>query len=151
MEKSSCVADMMADGVVVIDGDSFTKVGFIATGTGTHGLYPSCDGRKLYVSNRGSHQIFGVRPGPGSVSVIDFSTRKVEATWPVPGGGSPDMGNVSADGEQLWQSGRFNDIVYVFDTTTGDVKIIPVDRGPHGMTVWPQPGRYSLGHTGNMR
>jgi hypothetical protein len=22
---------------------------------------------------------------------------------------------------------------------------------PHGLTVWPQPGRYSLGHTGNMR
>ena len=24
-------------------------------------------------------------------------------------------------------------------------------REPHGLTVWPQPGRYSLGHTGNMR
>jgi hypothetical protein len=26
-----------------------------------------------------------------------------------------------------------------------------VGREPHGLTVWPQPGRYSLGHTGNMR
>jgi hypothetical protein len=26
-----------------------------------------------------------------------------------------------------------------------------VGHEPHGLTVWPQPGRYSLGHTGNMR
>jgi hypothetical protein len=41
--------------------------------------------------------------------------------------------------------------VYAFDTTTGEAKIIPVGREPHGLAVWPQPGRYSLGHTGNMR
>ena len=41
------VADMMADGVFVVDGDCFTKVGFIATCVGTHGLYPSRDGTKL--------------------------------------------------------------------------------------------------------
>ena len=34
--------------------------------------------------------------------MIDFATRKVVATWPIPGGGSPDMGNVSADGKTLW-------------------------------------------------
>ena len=85
------------------------------------------------------------------MSVIDFATRRVEATWSVPGGGSPDMGNVSADGSQLWLSGRFDDVVYVFDTATGQVRSIPVGREPHGLTVWPQPGRYSLGHTGNMR
>ena len=72
-------------------------------------------------------------------------------TWPIPGGGSPDMGNVSADGRQLWLSGRYDDAVYVFDTTTGSVKTIKVGMEPHGLTVWPQPGRYSLGHTGNMR
>jgi hypothetical protein len=26
-----------------------------------------------------------------------------------------------------------------------------VGKEPHGLTVWPQPGRYSLGHTGNLR
>lgn len=31
------VADMMANGVHLIDGDTFTIVGFIPTGTGTHG------------------------------------------------------------------------------------------------------------------
>lgn len=145
------VADMMADGVYLIDGDSFKQIGFIKTGVGTHGLYPSRDATKLYVANRGSNKVHGPRGGPGSVSVIDFATRKVVANWPIPGGGSPDMGNVTADGKWLWLSGRFDDVVYAFDTATGKVKIIPVGMEPHGLAVWPQPGRYSLGHTGIMR
>jgi YVTN family beta-propeller protein len=145
------VADMMADGVFVVDGASFKETGFIKTGKGTHGLYPSRDGKKLYVANRGSNKIHGAEHGMGSVSVLDFATRQVEANWPIPGGGSPDMGNVSADGKQLWLSGRYDNVVYVFDTATGAVKVIPVGKEPHGLTVWPQPGRYSLGHTGNMR
>ncbi len=145
------VADMMADGVFVVDGERFKEVGFVATGVGTHGLYPSRDGTHLYVANRGSNRIHGSRHGPGSVSVIDFATLKVVQTWPIPGGGSPDMGNVSADGRQLWLSGRYDDVVYVFDTASGEVRQIPVGLEPHGLAVWPQPGRYSLGHTGNMR
>ncbi|HET9580111.1 MAG TPA: YncE family protein [Usitatibacter sp.] len=145
------VADMHADGVFVIDGESFKEIGFIETGMGTHGLYPSRDGRKLYVANRGSHAIHGKKGGPGSVSVIDFATRKVDVTWPIPNGGSPDMGNVSADGKVLWLSGRYDNVVYAIDTTTGRAKTIKVGREPHGLAVWPQPGRYSLGHTGNMR
>jgi YVTN family beta-propeller protein len=149
--KRFLVADMMADGVFVIDGADFKEVGFIATGVGTHGLYPSRDGTSLYVANRGSNHIHGKRHGPGGVSVIDFATLKVVHTWPIPGGGSPDMGNVSGDGRQLWLSGRYDDVVYVFDTESGAVTQIPVGQEPHGLTVWPQPGRYSLGHTGNMR
>ena len=145
------VADMMADGVFVIDGETFKEIGFVPTGKGTHGLYPSRDGRKLYVANRGSNKIHGPAHGKGSVSVIDFATRTVDVTWPIPGGGSPDMGNVSADGKQLWLSGRYDNVVYVFDTTTGAVQKIPVGKEPHGLAVWPQPGRYSLGHTGNTR
>ena len=145
------VADMMADGVFIVDGATFKEVGFIATGKGTHGLYPSRDGRKLYVTNRGSNKIHGPAHGKGSVSVVDFATQKVDVTWPIPGGGSPDMGNVSADGRKLWLSGRYDNVVYVFDTTTGTVQKIPVGKEPHGLCVWPQPGRYSLGHTGNMR
>jgi YVTN family beta-propeller protein len=145
------VADMMADGVFIIDGEAFKEIGFVATGKGTHGLYPSRDGRKLYVTNRGSTRIHGPAHGKGSVSVVDFATRKVDVTWPIPGGGSPDMGNVSADGTKLWLSGRYDNVVYVFDTTSGAVEKIPVGKEPHGLAVWPQPGRYSLGHTGNMR
>jgi YVTN family beta-propeller protein len=145
------VADMASDGVHVVNGETFRQLGFIPTGVGAHGLYPSRDGKKLYVANRGSHKIHGPPRGKGSVSVIDFATRKVDATWPVPGGGSPDMGNVSADGKTLWLSARYDNAVYAFDTTTGDVRSIPVGKEPHGLTVWPQPGRYSLGHTGNTR
>ena len=145
------VADMMADGVHVVDGETFTKVEFIKSGVGSHGLYPSRDGTKLYVANRGINKIHGVPGGKGSVSVVDFATRKVEANWPIPGGGSPDMGNVSSDGKVLWLSGRYDNVVYAIDTTTGAVTKIPVGKEPHGLTVWPQPGRYSLGHTGNMR
>jgi YVTN family beta-propeller protein len=145
------VADMHADGVHVIDGDRFVEVGFIKTGLGTHGLYPSRDGTRLYVANRGSHKMYGPPKGKGNVSVIDFATRAVVATWDIPGGGSPDMGNVSADGKTLWLSGRFDDVVYAIDTTTGAVRSVKVGREPHGLTVWPQPGRYSLGHTGNLR
>jgi len=145
------VADMHADGVYVVDGDSFIQADFIPTGVGTHGLYPSRDGKELYVANRGSHSTRGAPRGRGSIAVIDFSTDKVERIWPIPGGGSPDMGNVSGDGKQLWLSGRFDNVVYDIDTTAGSVKTIGVDTEPHGLTVWPQPGRYSLGHTGNMR
>jgi YVTN family beta-propeller protein len=145
------VADMHADGVFVIDAETFTQSELIHTGTGTHGLYPSRDGTKLYASNRGSHRVHGARMGDGSISVIDFATRKVVANWPIPGGGSPDMGNVSADGKTLWLAGRFDNVVYAIDTNDGTVQKIPVGAEPHGLTVWPQPGRYSLGHTGNMR
>jgi YVTN family beta-propeller protein len=145
------IADMHADGVHIVDGDSFRQVGFIATSIGAHGLYPSRDGRSLYVANRGSHKIHGPRLGNGGVTVIDFATEKVVARWAVPGGGSPDMGNVSADGKWLWLAARYDDVIYRFDTTTGAVAQITVGAEPHGLTVWPQPGRYSLGHTGNLR
>ena len=149
--KRFYVADMDADGVHIVDGDTLTEVGFITTGVAAHGLYPSRDGKLLYVANRGSHKIHGARNGPGSVTVIDFSTDKVVTQWPIPGGGSPDMGNVSLDGQWLWLSGRFDDVVYRIDTHSGSVTPIAVGMEPHGLTVWPQPGRYSLGHTGNLR
>jgi DNA-binding beta-propeller fold protein YncE len=146
------VADMMANGVYVVDPIVFRRVAFIPTGTGTHGIYPSRDGKVLYVSNRGSNHTWGAPRGPGSVTVLDPQTWRIVATWPVPGGGSPDMGNVTADGKELWLSGRYDGEVYVFNTATGALTHrIKVGRGPHGLTVWPQPGRYSLGHTGNMR
>ena len=145
------VADMATDGVHVIDGESFKEVAFVVTGVAPHGLYPSRDGKVLFVANRGSHAIHGKKKGPGSVTVIDFASNKPVVHWPVPGGGSPDMGNVSNDGKWLWLSGRFDDVVYRFDTSNGSVDQIKVGQEPHGLTVWPQPGRYSLGHTGNLR
>ena len=125
---------------MVIDGDLFGQLDFIKTGVGAHGLYPSRDGTKLYVSNRGTHSLAGAQKGQGSVSVIDFASRKVVANWTVPGGGSPDMGNLCADGKWLWLSGRYDGVIYAFNTDDGSVKSIPVGGMPHGLTVWPQPG-----------
>jgi YVTN family beta-propeller protein len=136
------VADMLRNGVWVIDARTMRCTGFVHTGLGAHGIYPSRDATRLYVSNRDA----------GTVSVLDARTLRPVALWRVPGGGSPDMGGVTADGKELWLSGRYDKKVYVFDTRTGKVThTIAVDAGPHGLCVWPQPGRFSLGHTGNMR
>jgi DNA-binding beta-propeller fold protein YncE len=136
------VADQHANGLWKLDGDRFKVTGFVHTGAGVHGLYPSRDARFLYATNRGG----------GSVSVLSFATQKVVKTWRIPGGGSPDMGGVSADGKVLWLSGRYSGVVYALSTRTGKLLgRIPVGSGPHGLCVWPQPGRYSLGHTGILR
>src|ERR1700738_496769 len=99
------VADMKEDGVFVVDPVKFERIGFIHTGVGTHGIYPSRDGTKLYITNRGWNSIAGGRHGPGSISVLDPLTDKVVGNWPIPGGGSPDMGDVTADGKGLWGRG----------------------------------------------
>ncbi len=135
------VADEIANGVWKIDAKKFRARGFIKTGLGTHGLYPSRDAKVMYATNRTG----------GSVSVIDLKRKTVKTTWRIPGG-SPDMGGVSADGKTLWLSGRYDAEIYGLDTRSGRVVArIPAGVGAHGMLVWPQPGRYSLGHTGNMR
>jgi YVTN family beta-propeller protein len=136
------IADMAANGVWLVDAVHMKKLGFLPTGKNAHGLYVSRDSRYLYVSNRGE----------GSISLIDLRTRRVAKKWRLPGGGSPDMGGVSADGKILWLSGRYNSVVYAISTVTGKlIARIPVGGGPHGLCVYPQPGRYSLGHTGVFR
>jgi YVTN family beta-propeller protein len=135
------VADMHADGLWEIDAHSYRILHFLPTGAGAHGLYPSRNGELLYATNRSA----------GTISVISFRTRRIVATWDIPGG-SPDMGGVSADGKVLWLSGRYNSEVYAISTQSGRLLArIPVGAGPHGLCVWPQPGRYSLGHTGILR
>ncbi len=136
------VADLNAGGVWLVDGNTFRVLRFMPTGVGAHGLYPSRNARYLYVTNRGE----------GSISVISFATRRVVKKWHIPGGGSPDMGNISANGKILWLTGRYNGVVYAISTITGRLLAkIPVGAGPHGLCVWPEPGRYSLGHTGILR
>jgi YVTN family beta-propeller protein len=136
------IADMASNGVWVVDTKTIHVVKFIPTGMGAHGLYVSRDSRYLYVSNRME----------GSVSVISFATQGVAHKWRIPDGGSPDMGGVSADGKVLWLSGRYNAVVYAISTRDGRLLArIPVGNGPHGLCVYPQPGRYSLGHTGVFR
>jgi len=136
------VADKALGGVHIIDATRFAETGFLRTGPDAHGIYPSRDNRVMYVSNRGN----------GTITVIDPEARRVVTTWRLPMGGSPDMGGVSPDGSVLWLSGRYDATVYEISTRDGHLLgQVRVPRKPHGMSVWPQPGRYSLGHTGNMR
>jgi YVTN family beta-propeller protein len=136
------VADMATGGVWLLDARTFRTIRFEATGRGAHGLYPRRDSKVLYVSNRGE----------GTISLISFRTRRPFRKWRLPGGGSPDMGGISADGRVLWLSGRYDGVVYAISTRTGRLlRRIQVGAGPHGMAVWPQPGRYSIGHTGILR
>ena len=140
--KTFYVADMMANGVYLFDATSTKEIGFIPTGAGAHGVYFARDSKRAFITNRGE----------GSISVLDTTTNQLIGKWHIPEGGSPDMGAVSADGTQLWLSGRYHNAVYVIDTSNGHlIARIPVGAGPHGLTYMPQPGRYSLGHTGNIR
>jgi YVTN family beta-propeller protein len=140
--RAFVVADMLRNGVWVIGAAGHRVITFVPTGRGAHGIYPSRDARRLFVSNRDG----------ASISVLDAGGRRVLATWRLPRGSSPDMGGVSADGARLWLSGRYDSEVYVVSTSSGRLlHRIKVDAGPHGLAIWPQPGRHSLGHTGNMR
>ncbi len=140
--KTFYTADMVANGIYLFDAATMEYQTFIYTGAGAHGLYFTRDSERLLVTNR--HE--------GSISVFDWKANKEITKWWIPGGGSPDMGALSADGNQFWVSGRHHNEVYVIDTNDGRlIAKIPVGTEPHGLLVWPQPGRYSLGHTGTLR
>jgi DNA-binding beta-propeller fold protein YncE len=130
------VSDSARGGVWTVDAHRLRPTAFIPTGAGAHGLIPGRD--VLYVTNRAE----------GTVSVIDLAARRVVRRWHLPGDSSPGLGNVSADGSVLWLSDRRHSVVYAVSTTTGRlIRTIAVGRGPHGVCVFPQPGRHSLGHT----
>ena len=127
-------ADQQNGGLWEINPYSFCVIGFLRTGAGAHGLYPSRDATLMYVANRQA----------GSISVVSFRTRRVVTTWQLPLPASPHMGGVSADGNTLWLSGRYNAVVHAIDTRAGRLRAaIPVGDGPHGLCVWPQPATHS--------
>jgi DNA-binding beta-propeller fold protein YncE len=134
------VANRYLGGVQLIDAHNFRLVGFIRTGLDAHGLYVSRDTRDLYVTDRAGR----------AITVINFATRRIVGVWHVDG--TPDMGNVSPDGRMLWLSSRYNSVALAISTRTGrTIASIPAGVSPHGLCLWPQPGRYSTGHTGVMR
>ena len=134
------VANQGTGGVSVVDPNRMKVLSFIRTGRGAHGMAVSRNTKLLYLSNRLA----------GTISVIDFATRSVIHTWGV--GGSPDMLQVSPDGTQLWFSNRYGTTVTVISTADGHIiKQIEERPDPHGLTYFPQPGRFSLGHNGVYR
>jgi hypothetical protein len=139
--KTFYIADMMSDGVWIMKAP-WSTLTLLKTGKGSHGLYVTRDSQNMIITNRNE----------GTISILRFSDNKLIAKWKIPGGGSPDMGGISADGKIFWVSGRYDNVVYAISTTDGHlIKKIKVGTGPHGLAVYPQPGRYSLGHTGVFR
>jgi YVTN family beta-propeller protein len=138
--KRFLVANQGLGGVSIIDPKTMKQTGFIPTARGAHGMALSRDTTHMYVTDRLA----------GKISRINLSTLKVDATWDV--GGSPDMVQVSPDGSQLWVTNRFGTTVSVISTKTGKVlHHIEVGPDPHGLTYFPEPGRFSLGHNGVYR
>src|ERR1700741_2012373 len=60
------VADMASNGVWLIDAPTRRRPPPQPPGKGAHGLYPSRDERRLFVTNRGE----------GTISVLSFRTRR---------------------------------------------------------------------------
>ena len=148
------VADLQSDGVYLIDGDSFTQVGFMPAGVGTHSLYPSRDGTKhVRDQPRHRHRRRAARTARASVACSTPHTRTDRSptgrspaaaapTWATSPPTAPSSGSAAATTARCTCS--------TWSTAACSPRI-PVGTNPHGLTVWPQPGRYSLGHTGNMR
>ena len=133
------VANQGRHGVSIIDPNSMREMGFLPTGRGAHGLAVSRDTRALYVANRLA----------GTISVIDFEAAGIARTWVV--GGSPDMLQVAPDGV-IWASNRSHGAVSVIDSNNGNVLAwIRTGYAPHGLTYFPQQGRFSIGHNGVYR
>jgi DNA-binding beta-propeller fold protein YncE len=129
-----------ASGVQVIDARTLRVLRFIPTALDAHGLYVSRDARDLYITNRAGE----------AITVLDFATGRIVHVWHVQG--TPDMGDVSPDGKTIWLSSRYTSAVLVISASTGRLlQTIPAGTSPHGLCLWPQPGRFSTGHTGVMR
>lgn len=133
------VADARRGGVWLVDARRFATLGFVRTGSGAGGLAISRDARRLFVV------------GDGAVTAVEFGSRRVTARWPLPGGGSPAPGGVSPDGTALWLADPAG-LVYAVSTRSGRVvQSVRVGGHPAGLSLHPQPGRYSLGGTGLYR
>jgi YVTN family beta-propeller protein len=62
------------------------------------------------------------------------------------------MLQLSPDGTQLWYADRYDGTVSVVDTHSGKLlHRIVVGYYPHGITYFPNVGRFSLGHNGVYR
>lgn len=114
------VANMGSDHFAVVDPTDGQVLQRVRTGRGAHQIFPSPDGRTLWVNNR-----------------VDGTTVAVDARTLAPGraykvGGGPDCIDFAPDGK-LWITLRFAKQVAVLDPVTGAETTFPVGRSPHGI------------------
>jgi YVTN family beta-propeller protein len=96
----------------------------------------------------------------GELVKFDLAARKPVGYLRLQRGSMPQDIRVSPDGRVMYVADMMADGAHVIDPVafkeinTADGSLIAriaVGVEPHGLCVWPQPGRFSLGHTGNMR
>jgi len=119
------VGIMGSDHIAEVDPKDGNIIRRIKTDRGAHNFLLSPDKKTLYVTNRVA----------GTISALNADTLDVTATLPAPGG--PDDMALSADGQELWVTGRWRASVNVIDRASGTLKAqIPVGRSPHGIFVY---------------
>ena len=114
------VANMGSDEVWVIDPATGKTERKIRTGKGAHQVFPSPDGRLLYVNNRID----------STAVTLDATTLAQVRSYKLPGG--PDDIEFAPDGK-VWFTLRFVHKVAVLDPVSGNFTTIAVGRSPHGI------------------
>ena len=114
------VANMGGDDVWVLDPATGKTERKFRTGKGAHQLFPSPDGKLIYVNNRID----------STSVVIDATTLAQVRSYKLPGG--PDDIEFAPDGK-VWFTLRFVNKVAVLDPATGVFETIAVGRSPHGI------------------
>ena len=136
------VADMIANGVWEIDGRRLQGDRLpAAPGAARTGSTRAATRASLRHEPRRGHDLGGQLRARGVVSDVDDPRRR-----------QPRHGRRLGRRQGAVALGPLQREVYAISTRTGKLLArIPVGSGPHGLCVWPQPGRYSLGHTGILR
>ncbi len=114
------VANMGTDSIAVVDPVDGRVERRVRTGRGAHQIFPSPDGKLLWVNNRVD----------GTTVSLDAATLAPIRTYRVPGG--PDCIEFAPDGK-LWITQRFIQKVGILDPATGALQSVPVGRSPHGI------------------
>ena len=114
------VANMGSDSIVVVDPVGGRVERHIRTGRGAHQIFPSPDGKLLWVNNRVD----------GTTVALDARTLAVLRSYKVPGG--PDCIDFAPDGK-LWITQRFIQKVGILDPDSGEIRSVAVGRSPHGI------------------
>lgn len=120
------VGIMGSDHVAVLDPARQSVERTITVGRGAHALFPSPDGKTIYVTSRVDSRI----------SLLDPGTLEVTRSLSVPGG--PDCVTFDPQG-RLWVTLRWKGRIGVVDPVTGAMETHRVGRSPHGILFSATP------------
>jgi YVTN family beta-propeller protein len=118
------VANMGGDDMAVVNPADGRVERRMLIGRGTHQVFPTPDGKQLYVNSRLD----------GAVTVLNAETLDVIRIYRVPGG--PDCLEIAPDGK-VWITRRWAEKVAVLDPVTGTYETVNVGRSPHGIFLAP--------------